>query len=149
MQLHLLRWVLRLRDEIPFLDTTIYSTARKVVAQSTMDDQDSQWVQQRVFLFSHPRTASNLLMQMLSGQSQWQVASYHHLDSFQFLRETAKHAKDMAELGADVEERHDMLLRQAREKLQESLESAAREVRDLFFSIICVNLLAQIFADAV
>lgn len=97
-----------------------------------MQNQD-QWMQRRVFLFSHPRTASNLLIRMLSGQSGWQITTYHFLERFQFLRETLDDtkAKDITDVEADVRMRCDSLSQQAREKLQQSLDVAVREVPPL------------------
>jgi hypothetical protein len=37
-----------------------------------------------VFFFSCPRTLSNLLVQLLSGQTGWETASYALHDAFQY-----------------------------------------------------------------
>ncbi|KAF7195489.1 hypothetical protein HII31_03083 [Pseudocercospora fuligena] len=47
----------------------------------------ARWQQKRAFLFSHPRTASNLFTRILSGQSDWQVSDYLFFDAFQYTRD--------------------------------------------------------------
>ncbi|KFY08125.1 hypothetical protein V492_06524 [Pseudogymnoascus sp. VKM F-4246] len=41
-----------------------------------------------VFLFSHPRTASNLLCRLLSDQPGWIQSEYHFFDAYQFIRKS-------------------------------------------------------------
>lgn len=47
----------------------------------------AQWEQKRAFLFSHPRTASNLLQRIFSGQPDWLVSDYLFFDAFQYTRD--------------------------------------------------------------
>ncbi|KAF2758771.1 hypothetical protein EJ05DRAFT_510657 [Pseudovirgaria hyperparasitica] len=46
------------------------------------------WDQKRVFLFSHPRTASNLLTRILSKQPDWNISDYIFFDAHQYTRDT-------------------------------------------------------------
>lgn len=97
-----------------------------------MERTDDEWVQRRVFLFSHPRTASNLLTRMLSGQSEWHITDYHFFGAFHFGRENFKDVSGIAELEADKRDQYDALMDEARRRLESSMEDAAGEVRSLY-----------------
>ncbi|SMQ51363.1 unnamed protein product [Zymoseptoria tritici ST99CH_3D7] len=49
---------------------------------------EAQWEQKRAYLFSHPRTTTNLLLRMLSGQSEWDLDGYFLYDAFIYARAT-------------------------------------------------------------
>lgn len=93
-----------------------------------MEHNKEKWVQRRAFLFSHPRTASNLLTRMLSGQSQWRITEYHFFDAFHFGRANFDDIEEEAKLEADKKHGYDNLIEEGRRRLAESLDSAAREV---------------------
>lgn len=93
-----------------------------------MEQNGGEWVQRRAFLFSHPRTASNLLTRMLSGQTQWRIANYQFFDAFHYGREHFSDVRKMDDVEADKRSRHDILIEQGRRKLKDSFDSAAREV---------------------
>ncbi|SMY25003.1 unnamed protein product [Zymoseptoria tritici ST99CH_1A5] len=48
---------------------------------------EAHWKQKRAYLFSHPRTTTNLLLRMLSGQSEWDLDGYFFYDAFIYARE--------------------------------------------------------------
>lgn len=62
-------------------------------SSAAMEDEQKQDSSRRsrcrdVFLFSHPRTASNLVTRLLSAQPGWIQTEYHFQDAFQFARKS-------------------------------------------------------------
>jgi hypothetical protein len=90
--------------------------------------EDNKWTQRRAFLFSHPRTASNLLTRILSGQPNWCISDYHFFDAFQYARNNFNGIEHPDELAGDVRAEHGALLRQGHESLAQVLASAAQLV---------------------
>lgn len=58
------------------------------VAEANSRTQISNHKRRDVFLFSHPRTASNLLCHLLSDQPGWIQAHYHFETAFKFIRKS-------------------------------------------------------------
>lgn len=61
-----------------------------LLPEDTISQQNAEMEQQsrrrHVFLFTHPRTASNLLCRLLSDQPNWMQAEYHFRNAFTFAR---------------------------------------------------------------
>ncbi|KAK4635689.1 Pyrrolopyrazine biosynthesis cluster protein F [Fulvia fulva] len=89
-----------------------------------------QWQQNRAFLFSHPRTASNLLTRMLSAQPDWQVSDYLFFDAFQYTRD-AFWGVDLDDAPVSARQEHDKLMDQGHERLGEVLCSSLADRKHL------------------
>jgi hypothetical protein len=94
-----------------------------------MDNLERHWAQRRAFLFSHSRTASNLLTRILSGQSDWCISDYHFFQAFQYARTNFNDVKDPDSLAENLKVEHDALLQQGHEKLEQAMISAEMQVR--------------------
>jgi hypothetical protein len=90
--------------------------------------EDSNWTQRRAFLFSHPRTASNLLTRILSGQMSWCISDYHFFDAFQYARNNFNVIEHPDQPAEDVRAEHGALLRKGHEQLAQAMASAAQLV---------------------
>jgi hypothetical protein len=87
----------------------------------------AEWGQKRAFLFSHPRTASNLLTRILSDQPDWQVADYLFFDAFQYTRD-AFSGRRLEDVPRVSREEHAELISNAQEQLKAALQVANEQV---------------------
>ncbi|KAK3191507.1 hypothetical protein K4F52_002322 [Lecanicillium sp. MT-2017a] len=79
-----------------------------------------------VFLFSHPRTASNLLCRLLSDQPGWAQSSYHFADAFTFARKSFNWAP-YEDITSEQRQEFENLLQKGLSKLEQARASAAEE----------------------
>ncbi|CZT21422.1 uncharacterized protein RCC_07285 [Ramularia collo-cygni] len=75
------------------------------------------WEQKRVFLFSHPRTASNLLVRLLSNQPDWETSDYLFFDAFQYTRD-AFDGLELEDVPETARAEHSDLIEQGHQKLE-------------------------------
>ena len=81
-----------------------------------------------VFLFSHPRTASNLLCRLLSDQPGWIQSEYHFQDAFKFARKSFNWGP-ITDITHEQRQEFEHLLQRGFNKLQQVREAATTEVR--------------------
>lgn len=85
------------------------------------------WKQKRVFLFSHPRTASNLFIRLLSDQPEWAISDYLFFDSFQYTR-SAFDGAALEDVPKAARAEHEDLVEKGRHQLEEFIGSAKEQV---------------------
>lgn len=84
--------------------------------------------QHRVFLFCHPRTASNLLLRVLSQQSEWQFSAYHTMGAFLYAREECLESRSFESVPQYVQDEHAAMLDKAHSRLQEAIHESVQNV---------------------
>ncbi len=80
-----------------------------------------------VFLFSHPRTASNLLSRLLSDQPGWVQTEYHFQSTFIFA-EKALNRTPITEFTDEQRSEYGEMLKQGMESLDQALHDAVAKV---------------------
>lgn len=85
------------------------------------------WEQKRIFLFSHPRTASNLFIRLLSAQPDWETSDYLFFDSFQYTRD-AFNGFAFRNLPEAVRREHKSLVDRGHCQLEKFIHSAMNHV---------------------
>lgn len=83
-----------------------------------------------VFLFSHSRTASNLLCRLLSEQPGWIQSEYHYQDAFIWARKSFNWGP-VAELSEQQRQRFEQLIRKGHDGLDQARSTAISNVSDL------------------
>lgn len=85
------------------------------------------WEQKRVFLFSHPRTASNLFIRLVSGQPDWETSDYLFFDSFQYTRD-AFDGVTLEDVPESSREEHQSLVENGHRQLEDFVCTAMENV---------------------
>lgn len=80
----------------------------------------------RVFLFSHPRTASNLLVKLLSGQHGWAYDEYNFISPYLYAHSTVKDSASLSDHSTWTE--YTQMRTSALEKLESFFLDAEQEV---------------------
>jgi hypothetical protein len=88
----------------------------------------AEWKQKRVFLFSHPRTASNLVTRILSAQLDWDVAGYCFFDAFLYSQKNFA-GKELETIPESLWEKHASLIEAGHKKMVEFFEQSLERVR--------------------
>lgn len=86
------------------------------------------WQQRRAFLFSHPRTCSNLLTRILSSQPEWTTSDYLFFDAFQYTRD-AFAGVHLEQVPESEREKHQDLVNNGFESLEDALKVSQENVR--------------------
>lgn len=87
-----------------------------------------------IFLFSHPRTLSNLLCRLLSHQPGWSQSAYHFDDPSEFAIKSFGWGP-LSEAAPEQRQEFTRLVQASIDKLQEIRETATREVGTLHSSL--------------
>lgn len=90
---------------------------------------ETPWEQKRAYLFSHPRTTTNLLLRMLSGQSEWNLDGYFFYDAFIYAREKIA-ASSLDDVPQAAWGHYKSLREDALQRTHSILEEARTKVRD-------------------
>jgi hypothetical protein len=87
-----------------------------------------------VFLFSHPRTASNLLSRLLSDQPGWVQTEYHWQTTFMFAEKTFHHVP-ITEFTEEQRHEYGSMLQSGMESFDKAHQDAIENVRPPYDTI--------------
>ncbi|KAK5996009.1 Pyrrolopyrazine biosynthesis cluster protein F [Cladobotryum mycophilum] len=85
-----------------------------------------------IFLFSHPRTVSNLLCRLLSNQPGWSQSDYHFLKAFSFMRNSLHGTTPFPDMTPEQREAVDGLLQKSFDRLQQARDTAVAKDENVF-----------------